>query len=760
MSKNLVERYAIALRAYEDALAVAAKRGGANYEPGGSINTPLLTAAGRLAMPSIGSHAEDSVPALESLMGHLHDQNLNGYYSPQMLTSGRSAIIPVEARPADLTERYAAQWQALHSELDSLAANTALPVREANMLGLLQRYGSSMAAPASGDTDVSLYDYTRVQAALAVCLADSPPGGDSVAVLIGGDLSGVQEWLYTIGSEGAAKSLRGRSVYLQLLSEVVAQWLLDRLDLPSCHLLYAGGGNFYLLAPSAAETAIDDIQVEVTRRLLAMHGGALYLALGASKVTAADLAGEHIGEVWGAVSREMSKRKRHRFTELSDAEMAQVIGSPLAGTGRLEDSCHVCRRPIAASEQETHPADGDERVCQLCRSFEALGSRLPWTAFLVMSRLREPAAAAAVLEWDAGLRQFGYDVQFLRRAQARSTEWQRQASELVRIYFWQDDRPALHEFPGNPDPQSTVWLFRPLAQAAPIVRNVQGDERVATLDQLQTVGIKRWGVLRMDVDKLGPIFQSGIPATNLSRVVGLSGMLRLFFEGHVPRLVAELNRNAPNVYLMYAGGDDLFVVGGWSHLPELAWQVREALRKLAVSNDKITISGGISLAKSKSYPIYQAAEDAGEAEEMAKREGRNRIAFLGQAVEWENKKRPDFSIVRNRVFEITEWLENSKLNRSFLTSLRTIDAEQQRWKAKKNLTENRYQHADGRLYLGPWQWHLVYSISRAAERVNEVNLSTSIKHYMGELIASEIDVLGIETRWAELLTRTGDEQHD
>jgi CRISPR-associated protein, Csm1 family len=48
--------------------------------------------------------------------------------------------------------------------------------------------------------------------------------------------------------EGAARTLRGRSFYVQLLTEGVADFILRRLGLPPTNLIYAGGGNFYLLA--------------------------------------------------------------------------------------------------------------------------------------------------------------------------------------------------------------------------------------------------------------------------------------------------------------------------------------------------------------------------------------------------------------------------------------------------------------------------------------------------------------------------------
>lgn len=759
MDSRLERRCTIALQAYGRATGHVAERAGDKPVEGADASdiTALLARAGALAMQNDGRQQTDGLPALQSIMGHLHQGAQDCYYGPQLLDTVEQVLMPGE-QPKDLIATYRKLWQQMRHEIHGLDRLAATEAREAGYLGLMQRFTWAMPAPGVHDTDVSMYDFVRVQAALAVCLDEQPQVGDAVALLVGGDLSGVQDWLYTIGSEGAARSLRGRSVYLQLLSEIVAQWLLDSLALPSCNLLYAGGGNFYVLAPVSAEAELGRLQIELTQRLLKMHGGALYVALGSTQLTE-ELLKQRVGHAWEQAHQAMSRRKQQRFAELDDdLAMSAVIGSALPGTGKLTDSCRVCRRTISDGEK-THSVDDADggRVCQLCTSFETLGNQLPHAEFLVLSRLARSETNQQVLDWRAGLRQFGYDVQFAAHAQSERGAWKPVESDLVRIFFWKQEQPELTSFPGMPELATTVWLFRPLAQATPLHYTNRG-EQIATFEELKSEGVDRWAVLRMDVDRLGALFRDGIPDASLSRVVGVSGMLRLFFEGYVPRLADALNsQEHPSVYLMYAGGDDLFVVGGWSHLPGLAWQIREALRKFAAGNKKLTISAGISLALSERYPIYQAAQDAGEAEEMAKREGRNRIAFLGQAVEWEGQSQANFQAVHRRVQEIADWLTKHNLNRSFLMRLREIDVEMRAWqKHERVAAQARYKHSNKKLYLGPWQWHLVYSLQRATERVKDDDVKSSVTRFIGNIVPQEIEVLGLESRWAELLTRKKD----
>lgn len=769
MSAATTDLYDVALDLYRRAAARIARRAGQPWDV--QLRAVAPEAAAHAEALALGSNAAAvpadgaEIPALQSVVAHLSGRTGNHrYYAPQVISGG--AALPDAERPANLGADYATLWADFAAEWGARVDASGLPsqIRAENAHGLLYRYGWSMAAPGE-DSDISLFDHARVSAALAVCTAERR-AGDPVALLVGGDLSGVQEWLYTIGSENAARSLRGRSVYLQLLSEIIALFLLDALHLPSSNLLYAGGGNFYLLAPPHTAADIERLRREISRKLLAMHSGALYLALGATPVDEDALVGgatgSGVGAAWGRVTESIGAQKRQRFAELEPAEMAQAIGAPLEGTGRLEDSCRICRRPIDEEEKGRGVEDADGgRVCDLCISFEVLGNLLPRAAFLAVARF-EPRAGASVTGWQEGLRTFGYDVQFLQSVHARggTAGWQDRGDGLVRVYYWQGT-PELTEFPGWPGDARTVWAFRPLAQCAPDSLRDQG--RVATFDELKGEGIDRWGVLRMDVDHLGRIFQTGIPANNLSRVVGLSGLLRLFFEAYLPaRMAAEYNRAEPAVYLMYSGGDDLFIVGGWSHLPGLAWEIRRWLDAFAGNRpgvgDNLTISGGITIAPDLKYPLYQAAHDAAQAERLAKNADRDALAFLGQAVKWDHY--PYLAEFSN---ELARWtiLEDGALPRSVLGAFMSIYGEWQQYRKRERGELGKDNGAlytnHTKWYFGPWQWHLVYTIARQMQRLGDDEISQKMEQRLTDIVGGRIESLGLITRWAELRTRLKEE---
>jgi CRISPR-associated protein Csm1 len=112
----------------------------------------------------------------------------------------------------------------------------------------LEKYGSCFSF---GDADIALNDFARSTAGVAAALAQARLAGldlESTQLrLIAGDLSGIQKFIYTISSDGALKSLRARSFFLELVTIEIVHRLIESLQLTQANIIYAGGGNIYIL---------------------------------------------------------------------------------------------------------------------------------------------------------------------------------------------------------------------------------------------------------------------------------------------------------------------------------------------------------------------------------------------------------------------------------------------------------------------------------------------------------------------------------
>ncbi len=79
-------------------------------------------------------------------------------------------------------------------------------------------------------------------------------------ILVKGDISGIQEFIFSVKSKGAAKSLKGRSFFMKVLTEIAIQHLFDKFGViesdRSDFRISTSGGNFFLKLPNIAEHEI------------------------------------------------------------------------------------------------------------------------------------------------------------------------------------------------------------------------------------------------------------------------------------------------------------------------------------------------------------------------------------------------------------------------------------------------------------------------------------------------------------------------
>src|SRR5690606_3604014 len=109
----------------------------------------------------------------------------------------------------------------------------------------------------------------------------------------------------------------------------------------------------------------------------------------------------------------------------------------------------------------------------------------------------------------------------------------------------------------------------------------------------RTPELARLGALRMDVDSLGTLFQGKDHPLTLTQRMAASDALSLFFEGYLRELCLDLERRAGrehSLYLLYGGGDDLFMVGEWDLMPGLANEIRDAFSDY--TQGQMSISAG------------------------------------------------------------------------------------------------------------------------------------------------------------------------
>lgn len=424
-----------------------------------------------------------------------------------------------------------------------------------------------------GNEEISLYEHVKSAAAVGSCLYETGWEKEKIEIakevflLFSMDLSGIQDFIYTITSKGALKSLRARSFYLEIMMENMADTLLDSVGLSRANLVYSGGGHCYILFPNTKkiQNQITDYMKKMNQWFFDKFQVDLYVGYGMTACSLSELLNKPEGsyaDVFRRISNQISDRKMRRY----GAEEILFLNHSSEGEGKRE--CKICKR--------TDHLDLED-YCEICGSLLRFSKNiLSQEYFSVISEKKYDGLPLP----DGKYLVFG------------------KISEAIRIYRKNKADTSHHMC-------IRIWM---------------GDYTGAdTFEELaeEAEGIKRLAVFRADVDNLGTAFVKGFHnsvtgknESSLVRTASLSKHLSLFFKNDINDLLKE-----KKVAIVYSGGDDLFLVGAWSDIIEAALEIQKSLERF--SQNTLTISGGIGLYQS-TFPIHVMAKEVEELEDTSK----------------------------------------------------------------------------------------------------------------------------------------------
>lgn len=558
---------------------------------------------------------EMSMP-LQPVFNILNGNSGNAFYSPDMLKEDHINYPVDEQKSFD---------QGFYNEVKSRITDTLKGIKWDehyinSILSVLEATMSYLPSSTSkGEVaDISLFDHVKLTAAISSCIYqymnDSQVKdyreylyknaqdfyGKKAFLLYSMDLSGIQDFIYTIHSKDALKTLRARSFYLEIMMEHMIDTLLERLSLSRANLLYAGGGHCYMILPNTA--AVKDVLAkfmgETNEWLTENYDIALYVADGYAEASADNLKNvpeKSYGELFKNMSNAISEKKSNRY-------MIEQIKN-LNGSKKIQYSreCRICKRLDRVNE---------EGVCSICDAMRKSSKAIMNEQFFVITSsevengLPLPCGAWMIAESEQKLR----------------NRMQNQPQSLLRAY-------SKNRYYTGLDVAARIW-----------VGNYSGDD-CQTMEDLarhafDSGAVRRIGVLRADVDNMGQAFTSGFAEkyNTISRTATLSRQLSMFFKCYINTLLSEkeymINESSGgrSATIVYSGGDDLFIVGAWNDIVELAVDIRRNFKKYTLGT--LTLSAGIGMYDS-GYPISRIAYEVGDLEEDSKNlPGKDAITLL------------------------------------------------------------------------------------------------------------------------------------
>ena len=598
-----------------------------------------LAAGGSSAM----AHTEDNPPAyIESVFNYFGDTGREREGFPiRSLTDTSEMLFPQPL--ADLQEAERGYQQIFEDIAAHFTQKSPAQMPFGELLRVIEETMSYVPSPAGAD--IALYDYARMTAAYAAALhryaaaqdihsahTYEERGGEALPafLLVSADISGIQPFIYAIPSKGALKSLRGRSFYLEILLENIVDEILSACGISRSALLYTGGGHFYLLLPNTedVQNLLTRCHTEVNSWMLEHFGSSLYLAMAWTACTGEELAGQGTQEAFRRVSEGLSAEKLCRYSEDQLAAMF-VPESAWNKTRDKDRECSVCH--TSTTHLMPYSADPSIEACGMCSHLFTFGERiLTKNAFCVSA---ERGAEALSLP---GIGRTLY----LTAEELDDVD--RLSYKIERIYAknaaYTGDLPAAHLWLGDYSARENKKVL----EMEDLARRSGGME--------DSTGIPRVGVMRADVDNLGAAFLAGFPSeyATMTRTAALSQRLSLFFKHYINdichgkfsthfSLFGREKKAARDVHIVYSGGDDIFLLGAWDDIVELAVDLRRAF--LRFTSGKLHFSAGIGFFKDK-CPIAEMARRTGDLESRAKdlrdadgRPKKDSVALFGAVTE-------------------------------------------------------------------------------------------------------------------------------
>lgn len=589
-------------------------------------------------------------------------------YVPLSKLELTDSIYPENDKCMDLN--YKSLWNEFINELDLLHVYDDFNT----ILALLKKYTSTICYKG----DISLFNHLKTTNALSNCLyLNLNHKTDTPFLVINGDISGIQKFIYKVSSpkkaqNGMSKRLRGRSLYLTLLIESIANNIISKLNLDSTNILFCGGGRFTIIAPNNSESIaiLNKLNDEINREFIDKFNAELYLILAYQEASFDDL--NNFAEIFSNLNLLSSQNKKHKFIN----NIQYLFNSEIKIPKKL---CVVCGNGIS-----------DGCFCDECESHKELGTAIANANYLIVYSGYKKSKFHI----------FGNNYVFKKSKNDVIKFFNTNLNNHFNLYKLNDSN--FLDCIDNIENNNVSFDFRFIANNVPSI-----DNKPLYFEHLAKIskGADKLGILKMDIDNLGKIFAQGFSKTNeksnIFRVSSLSFYLDLFFSGminevikkfkvysdcgiykdnfHEKKLKFELSSNSKKfeykkvykakenfqvpkelekyafstIYIAYSGGDDLLVIGPYDDIIEFSKEFRLKFKQWTGCNKHITISAGIALFNSK-FPIGKSARIADDYLELSKSCGRDKITLFNQTMGWEDNGR---ILGFNKLFDFSKDLE-------------------------------------------------------------------------------------------------------
>ncbi len=507
-----------------------------------------------------------------------------------------TAIFPVKEnyKLEEIEEKYKNIYNELISDivcvLNNAEKDKSILMTSAALDSVFFKYLSNIPAFYTGDNDdISLYEYAKVVSAFScVEYMQKDALNDSFA-LIRGDFFSIQSFIFNkdAASKNPANLLRGKSFYVSLMSDIASLNVLETLNLPYFNLMMNAAGQFVILS---------DYNDEISQKLLALKNemetwlynkyyASVSMGLSVLACSIDDFNSSNFNLLLLKLLGEKEKSKATRFNLIEDKPY--IFTDYYKHFTENSSKCEYCG--IMPKK------DNKFSACDNCLLYLQYGQNLRTSKYLYIIKNEN---GEFFNKYNISFDDKDKDTAFIRM----HIDMQDKVDES---YNYQD---VIHY-------RSYVAIDNDVIRSFSDIASYSIDKSGANI----------LAVLKADVDNLGLIFACGLSEKDsngkvtrgrltFSRTNMLSRLIHNFFSYHLYMIMQEKKLN---IYTVFAGGDDLFLVGRYDEVIKTAKILYDEFERFTNYNNEITISCGIGFYNDSS-PVWFMAEDAESRLENAK----------------------------------------------------------------------------------------------------------------------------------------------
>ncbi|RLA08825.1 MAG: type III-A CRISPR-associated protein Cas10/Csm1 [Gammaproteobacteria bacterium] len=581
---------------------------------------------------------DDNNKFLTSIFSKIHHQNTGDYvYKPTELTA--NCIFPTTQQETNYDNELLKNN--LITDFNNInnfdAKNPDLWLND--FISFFEKYASNLP---SSQNNVSLFDEYKITTAFCAALIENIQKDKNNLLYIQGDLFAIQDFIFKDGAQStknAAKILRGRSFYVSLLSELAVIKILQQLQLPPTSLLLSVAGKFNIIAPNTEDNKkiIAEVKEELNQWFIKHTFGQNSLGIATTETSIDDFFTDNLQNLQDKIRKNLEIQKFQRFN-LSNTNQSPVYQDYLNSFDKNMGLCDIDGQTPATSQQDSL------NLCDLAQDHINIGKWLTNNKFITITEKNNNSKNKLLLPI------FGFYVSFANKTDNinntiirwdLSSKFTGISTIKINSYIpiWNSKNIPKTQLEKDryktiSDDKNDIHLGMPKTFS-----HLACEDQKYHKNQNKYLGQKALIALKGDIDDLGLLFQQGIENMNLGIMFATSRLLNNFWTIYLPDLC---QKEFPNTYTVFAGGDDFFLIGPWHSQIKLTSRLEQDFKRFVCHNKKIHFSVGLSMTQ-PNMPIKQLAQMAEQSLEKAKNynltkknlDPKNAITCFDETMKWD-----------------------------------------------------------------------------------------------------------------------------